>query len=103
MQVCRQADGFQKSLVSPEFGLKRLVSEAVETVADPVTSAVYKIHLVLIDAARCVGRCAALSMPGTLASLQHGNHALICGHRTRKLLLEAPREAGNTSKHHLWC
>ena len=53
VQVCRQADGFQKSLVSPEFGLKRLVSEAVETVADPVTSAVYKIHLVLIDAARC--------------------------------------------------
>ena len=27
VQVCRQADGFQKSLVSPEFGLKRLVSE----------------------------------------------------------------------------
>eukprot|EP00891_Asterochloris_glomerata_P003150 jgi/Astpho2/3150/Aster-03429 len=57
--VCRQADGFQKSLVSPEFGLKRLVSEAVETVADPVTSAVYKIHLVLIDAAREAARKAS--------------------------------------------
>lgn len=52
-QVCREADGFQRSLVSPEAGLRRLVHDSVETVLIPVDTTVRRVHQVLIDASRC--------------------------------------------------
>ena len=51
-QVCREADGFQRSLVSPEAGLRRLVHDSVETVLIPVDMTVRRVHQVLIDASR---------------------------------------------------
>lgn len=51
-QVCREADGFQRSLVSPEFGLRRLVHDSVATVLDPVDLTVRRVHQVLLDASR---------------------------------------------------
>ena len=52
IQVCREADGFQRSLVSPEFGLRRLVHDSVATVLDPVDLTVRRVHQVLLDASR---------------------------------------------------
>lgn len=51
-QVCREADGFQRSLVSPEAGLRRLVHDSVETVLIPVDTAVRRVHQVLMEASR---------------------------------------------------
>ena len=54
LQVVREADGYQKSLVSPEAGLRRLVSDCVESVLDPVSRTVMRIHMVLLNVARYV-------------------------------------------------
>lgn len=56
-QVCREADGYQGHLVSPEFGLKRLIEDAMLLVLDPVVTAVHRVHLLLVEAARCAGFC----------------------------------------------
>lgn len=53
LQVCREADGFQPHLVSPEFGLRRLVQDAMGLVLEPTTKAVRRVHLLLIEATRC--------------------------------------------------
>ena len=52
MQVVREADGYQAHLVSPEFGLRRLVDETIGLVLDPVNVCVRRVHQVLLDAAR---------------------------------------------------
>lgn len=52
LQVVREADGYQAHLVSPEFGLRRLVDETIGMVLDPVNMCVRRVHQVLIDAAR---------------------------------------------------
>jgi dynamin GTPase len=57
--VVREADGFQRSLVSPEAGLRRLVSDCVETVLDPVSRTVMRIHMVLLNVARDAARKAS--------------------------------------------
>lgn len=57
--VCREADGFQRSLVSPEAGLRRLVHDSVETVLGPVDMTVRRVHQVLLDASREAARKAS--------------------------------------------
>lgn len=52
LQVCREADGFQRSLVSPEAGLRRLVHDSVETVIIPVDNTVRRVHQVLLEASK---------------------------------------------------
>lgn len=52
-QVVREADGYQAHLVSPEFGLRRLVDETIGMVLEPVNVCVRRVHQVLLDAARC--------------------------------------------------
>lgn len=54
LQVCREADGFQPHLVSPEFGLRRMVKDAMGLVLEPTTDAVRRVHILLIEATRCV-------------------------------------------------
>ena len=51
-QVVRVSDGFQPHLVSPELGLRRLVQESIDLVMDPVTTAVRRIHQILLEVAR---------------------------------------------------
>ena len=51
-QVCREADGYQPHLVSPEFGLRRLVQDAMDLIMEPTTTAVRRVHLLLVEAAR---------------------------------------------------
>ncbi len=51
-QVVREADGYQGHLVSPEFGLRRLIEDAMLLVLDPVVNAVHRVHLLLVEAAR---------------------------------------------------
>ena len=53
LQIVREADGYQAHLVSPEFGLRRLVDETIGMVLDPVNVCVRRVHQVLLDAARC--------------------------------------------------
>ena len=48
----READGYQSHLVSPEFGLKRLVDDTINLVLEPVNICVRRVHQVLLDAAR---------------------------------------------------
>lgn len=55
MQVCREAGGYQGHLVSPEFGLRRLIEDAMMLVLDPVVTAVHRVHLLLVEAARWAG------------------------------------------------
>jgi len=53
--VCREAGGYQGHLVSPEFGLRRLIEDAMMLVLDPVVTAVHRVHLLLVEAARWAG------------------------------------------------
>ena len=68
-QVVREADGYQAHLVSPEFGLRRLVDEAIGMVHDPVSMCVRRVHQVLLDAARCAIPCLLVSQCGMTVSL----------------------------------
>ncbi len=52
MQVCRQADGYQPSMVAPEKGLRQLSSEALDHVTDPVNTCVQEVYNLLVNAAR---------------------------------------------------
>lgn len=53
LQVVRISDGYQPHLVSPEAGLRKLVQESIEMVLDPVSTAVRRVHQVLLEVARC--------------------------------------------------
>lgn len=59
--VCRERDGFQPHLISPENGIKALVEEALELARRPVQQAVNEVHAALLRAAR---RAAAGQAPG---------------------------------------
>jgi len=50
--VVREADGYQPHLVSPEYGLQRLVDETLALTLEPVSTCVRRVHQVLLDAAR---------------------------------------------------
>ena len=52
--MVRISDGFQPHLVSPELGLRKLVHESIEMVLDPVSTAVRRVHQVLLECARWV-------------------------------------------------
>jgi hypothetical protein len=58
LQICRQADGFQPHLVSPERGIKRLVQEAMELTSPHVHRFVDEIHLVLMETVLFSSNCA---------------------------------------------
>jgi hypothetical protein len=55
-EICREADGYQPHLVSPERGIKRLVAEAMALTSDHVHRFVDEIHLVLMDTVREAAR-----------------------------------------------
>lgn len=57
VQTVREADGYQAHLVSPEYGLKRLVSDSLALLQDPVNVCVRRIHQLLLDAARHAPFC----------------------------------------------
>lgn len=51
-QVCREADGYQPYLISPEKGLRRVIGEAVDLCLEPVQVCVQTVHQLLMHAAR---------------------------------------------------
>jgi dynamin GTPase len=53
-QTCRQADGYQPHLVSPEHGMRQLGSDALDQVSTPVAQCVQQVYSLLINAARSV-------------------------------------------------
>ena len=56
-EICREADGYQSHLVSPERGIRRLVAEAMKLTNDHVHRFVDEIHVVLMESVReCVRR-----------------------------------------------
>ncbi|EFN56232.1 hypothetical protein CHLNCDRAFT_57648 [Chlorella variabilis] len=63
-EICRQADGFQPHLVSPERGIKRLVQEAMMQTSPHVHRFVDEIHLVLMDTVREAARRSVLTEAG---------------------------------------
>ncbi len=60
--MVRISDGFQPHLVSPEAGLRKLVQESIEMVLDPVSTAVRRVHQVLLECARWEWTAAPRSM-----------------------------------------
>eukprot|EP00198_Chlamydomonas_reinhardtii_P012336 XP_001701673.1 dynamin-related GTPase [Chlamydomonas reinhardtii] len=50
--ACRQADGYQMSLVAPEKGLRLVTTEALDFVTDPVNTCVQEVYNLLVNAAR---------------------------------------------------
>ena len=68
-EICREADGYQPHLVSPERGIKRLVAEAMKLTSDHVHRFVDEIHLVLMETVREAARRAVLSDVGGNASI----------------------------------
>eukprot|EP00887_Chlorella_sp_A99_P004268 scaffold15.g4268.t1 len=63
-EICREADGYQPHLVSPERGIKRLVQEAMGLTNAHVHKFVDDIHLVLLDTVREAARRSVLSEAG---------------------------------------
>lgn len=59
-EICREADGVQPHLVSPEAGIKRLVAEAMKLTRDHVHRFVDEIHLVLMETVREAARRSVL-------------------------------------------
>lgn len=55
-EICREADGYQPHLVSPEKGIKRLVVEAMRLTEDHVHRFVDEIHLVLMETVKEAAR-----------------------------------------------
>ena len=51
-QICRQADGYQPHLVSPEKGLRLLISEAMEHVLAPASQCITDVKMTLINTVR---------------------------------------------------
>ncbi|MEW5315586.1 MAG: hypothetical protein WDW38_007004 [Sanguina aurantia] len=50
--VSRVADGYQPSLVSPENGMRKLASDALDQVVEPVNKCVQQVYTHLINSAR---------------------------------------------------
>lgn len=73
--MVREADGYQAHLVSPEYGLRRLVDEAIGMVLEPVNTCVRRVHQVLLDAARCALLMAALRAGTLISPSLHGASA----------------------------
>ncbi len=73
LQVCREADGYQRHLVSPEAGLRRMIEESMMLIADPIITAVHRVHLLLGEAARCAAAPAqaARHLTGSVAAAQN--------------------------------
>ncbi|KAK9826828.1 hypothetical protein WJX81_004888 [Elliptochloris bilobata] len=65
-EVVREADGYQPHLVSPEYGLQRLVDETLALTLEPVSTCVRRVHQVLLDAAREASRKASLLVDTTV-------------------------------------
>lgn len=63
-EICREADGYQPHLVSPEKGIKRLVVEAMKLTSDHVHRFVDEIHLVLMETVREAARRSVLADVG---------------------------------------
>jgi dynamin 1/3 len=59
-EICREADGYQPHLVSPERGIKRLVAEAMKLTSDHVHRFVDEIHMVLMETVREAARRSVL-------------------------------------------
>lgn len=55
-EICREADGYQPHLVSPEKGIKRLVQEAMKLTTEHVHRFVDEIHMVLMETVREAAR-----------------------------------------------
>lgn len=55
-EICREADGYQPHLVSPERGIRRLVAEAMRLTKDHVHRFVDEIHMVLLETVRDCAR-----------------------------------------------
>lgn len=55
-EICREADGYQPHLVSPERGIKRLVQEAMKLTSDHVHRFVDEIHMVLMETVKEAAR-----------------------------------------------
>lgn len=55
-EICREADGYQPHLVSPERGIKRLVVEAMKLTEDHVHRFVDEIHIVLLETVKEAAR-----------------------------------------------
>jgi dynamin GTPase len=55
MQICREADGYQPHIVSPERGIRQLVAEAMRLTTGHVHRFVDEIHLVLMETVRAGG------------------------------------------------
>ena len=63
-EICREADGYQPHLVSPERGIKRLVQEAMLLTNAHVHKFVDEIHLVLLETVREAARRSVLAEAG---------------------------------------
>ncbi|GFH30075.1 uncharacterized protein HaLaN_28857 [Haematococcus lacustris] len=50
--TCRQADGYQPHLMSPENGMRQLACNALDQVAGPVQACVQAVYTLLLNAAR---------------------------------------------------
>ncbi len=68
-EICREADGYQPHLVSPERGIKRLVAEAMKLTSDHVHRFVDEIHMVLLDTVREAARRSVLADVGGGAAI----------------------------------
>ena len=75
--MVRESDGYQGHLVSPEMGLRRMVDETLALVVDPVSTAVRRVHQVLIDAARCGSLCKFAGCWGLPEECQVGSMARV--------------------------
>ncbi|GFH30076.1 uncharacterized protein HaLaN_28858, partial [Haematococcus lacustris] len=52
VNTCRQADGYQPHLMSPENGMRQLACNALDQVAGPVQACVQAVYTLLLNAAR---------------------------------------------------
>jgi len=68
-EICREADGYQPHLVSPERGIKRLVAEAMKLTSDHVHRFVDEIHMVLMETVREAARRSVLADVGGGAAI----------------------------------
>lgn len=66
-EICREADGYQPHLVSPEAGIRRLVAEAMKLTEDHVHKFVDEVHVVLQATVREAARRSVLAEAGFTA------------------------------------
>lgn len=65
-EICREADGYQPHIVSPERGIRRLVAEAMRLTRDHVHRFVDEIHLVLLETVRECARKSVAAEAGAI-------------------------------------